>query len=108
MPGPQPSGSAFPVRHEAYSLEPFSGRESIVNLLYLLERLEGDVSLSLRLFAPEGLVCVTMLLLLLSRMFLPSRRRLPYSLAFLGVLAALAAQIIFIGARNLMASAPAP
>lgn len=65
-----------------------------MNLLYLLERLEGDVSLSLRLFAPEGLVCVTMLLLLLSRMFLPSRRRLPYSLAFLGVLAALAAAVL--------------
>jgi len=65
-----------------------------VNLLYLLEQLEGDVYLSLRLFAPEGLVCVTMLLLLLSRMLLPARRRLPYSLAFLGVVAGLAAAVM--------------
>mgnify|MGYP005833053117 CR=1 FL=1 len=65
-----------------------------MNLLSLLEQLEGDAYLSLRLFAPEGLICVTMLLLLLARMFLPSRRRLPYSVAFLGVVAALAAALM--------------
>ncbi|GAB6187276.1 NADH-quinone oxidoreductase subunit N [Thermopirellula anaerolimosa] len=65
-----------------------------MNLPYLLEQLEGDAYFSLRLFAPEGLVCVTILLLLLSRMLLPSRRRLPYSLAFLGVVAALAAAVM--------------
>lgn len=65
-----------------------------MNLLSLLEQLEGDAYLSLRLFAPEGLICATMLLLLLARMLLPSRRRLPYSLAFLGVVAALAAAVM--------------
>lgn len=65
-----------------------------MNLLSLLEQLEGDAYLSLRLFAPEGLICVTMLLLLLARMFLPSRRRLPYSVAFLGVVAALVAALM--------------
>ncbi len=65
-----------------------------MNLLHWIGQLEGDAYRSLRLFAPEGLVCATMLLLLLSRMLLPSRRRLPYWLAFVGVFAALAAAVM--------------